>query len=125
VARDNPRQLLGMLRRNDVVRAYDMALTRRVTARHSAQQVRLGAYSGVDIEELLVAPGAPCAGKAVKAIPWPPDSILVTLRRGRDVIIPHGDTILQAGDMLVVAAEGEAREALQRLCRTPDKAGTK
>jgi len=121
VARDNPRQLLGMLRRNDIVRAYDMALTRRVTARHSDQQVRLGAYSGVNVEEFVVAANAVCAGKAVKAIPWPPDSILVTLRRGRDVIIPHGDTILQAGDVLVVAAEGGAGEALQRLCQPPQK----
>jgi CIC family chloride channel protein len=121
VARDNPRQLLGMLRRNDIVRAYDLALTRRVAARHSVQQVRLGAYSGVDIQELLVAPNAPCAGKAVKAIAWPPDSILVTLRRGRDVIIPHGDTILLPGDVLVVAAEGAAREALQCLCQAPTR----
>ena len=32
------------------------------------------------IEELLIAANAPCAGKAVKAIAWPPDSLLVTLR---------------------------------------------
>ena len=121
VARDNTRQLLGMLRRTDVVRAYDMALTRRVTARHSAHQVRLGTYSGVSVEELLITPEAPCVGKPVKAVIWPPDSILVTLRRGREVMIPHGETILRAGDVLVVAAEGDARAALVSICRPLNK----
>jgi Trk K+ transport system NAD-binding subunit len=33
------------------------------------------------------------------------------------MLIPHGDTLLKAGDVLVVVAEGEARAALQRLCQ--------
>jgi CIC family chloride channel protein len=118
VARDNPRHLLGMLRRNDIVRAYDLALTRRVARRSQAQQVRLGTYSGVEVSELRIEPGAPVVGQAVKAIHWPADSLLVTLRRGQEVTIPHGDTVLQAGDVLVVAIEGEAREAMEKLART-------
>ena len=123
VDRNDPQRLLGVLRRTDIVRAYDMALTRRAVNRHRAQQIRLGAYSGVNVEELHIEPGAPCAGKPVKALPWPHDSILVTLRRGRQVMIPHGDTVLQPGDVLVVAAEGEAREELRRLTRAPHKDG--
>ncbi|SRR5258707_8203672 len=121
VDRDNPRHLLGMLRRTDIVRAYDLALTRRVMTRHQAQQIRLGAYSGVNVEELQIETGSACAGKPVKAIAWHYDSILVTLRRGREVIIPHGDTVLKAGDVLVVAAEGDARGALRRLCQVAAK----
>jgi chloride channel protein, CIC family len=123
VARDNPRRLLGMLRRNDIVRAYDMGLTRRAMNRHRAHQVRLGAYSGVNVEEIRIEPNSACAGKPVKAIAWSQDSILVTLRRGRQVMIPHGDTVLQAGDVLVVAAEGDALDALGRICRAPEKNG--
>jgi CIC family chloride channel protein len=121
VDRDNPRRLLGILRRTDIVRAYDLALTRRVMTRHQAQQIRLGAYAGVNVEELRIEPGAACIGKPVKAITWPDDSILVTLRRGRQVIIPHGDTVLQAGDVLVVAAEGDARDEVRRICWAPKK----
>ena len=123
VDRGKPRQLLGMLRRTDIVRAYDLALTRRVMTRHRAQQIRLGTYSGVTVEELRIEAGSPCAGKPVKAIAWPSDSILVTLRRGRQVIIPHGDTVLEAGDVLVLAAEGEARDQVRRLCQAPEKHG--
>ena len=45
VSRDNPRRLVGILRRADVIRAYDIALTRRTAARHAAKQVRLDAFS--------------------------------------------------------------------------------
>ena len=123
VERDNPRHLLGMLRRTDIVRAYDLALTRRVMTRHRAQQIRLGTYTGVTVEELRIEPGSTCAGKPVKASPWPYDSILVTLRRGRQVMIPHGDTVLKEGDVLVAAAEGEALDQLRRICAAPGANG--
>jgi len=122
VARDNPRQLIGVLRRTDLVRAYDIALTRRATMRHRAQQVRLGAVGGVTVEEVVIEANAPCADKRVSEVRWPRDSVIATLRRGRRVIIPHGDTLLKPGDVLVIAAEGEAREAVRHLCTTAQAA---
>lgn len=117
VDRENPRKLLGILRRADVVRAYDVALTRRAAMRHKVQQVRLGAtVSGpVIIEEVQVEPEAPCVGKKVSEIAWPHESVIATLRRGRRTLIPHGDTTLQAGDVLAIVAEREARRALHRI----------
>jgi Trk K+ transport system NAD-binding subunit len=32
------------------------------------------------------------------------------------VIIPHGDTLLKPGDVLVIAAEGEARQLAREIC---------
>jgi len=71
------------------------------------------------VEELHIEPGSACDGKPVKALSWPHESILVTLRRGRQVMIPHGDTVLKASDVLVVAAEGDALETLRQMCRAP------
>jgi CIC family chloride channel protein len=122
VARDNPRQLIGVLRRTDLVRAYDIALTRRATMRHRAQQVRLGAVGGVTVEEVVIEANAPCADKRVSEVRWPRDSVIATLRRGQRVIIPHGDTLLNPGDVLVIAVEGEAREAVRHLCTTAQAA---
>ncbi len=121
VGRDTPRQLLGILRRTDVVRAYDLALTRRAAMRHQAQQVRLGAtVSGrVVIEEMQVEAGAPCIGKRVSEVPWPRECVIATLRRGRQVLIPHGDTMLRAGDVLAIVIEREAQTALGQLLHKP------
>ncbi len=116
VARNHPRHLLGVLRRTDLVRAYDIALTRRTTLRHSAQQVRLGSFSGAQVIELTIAPTAKCASQPVKAVTWPRDCVLASVRRGSQTLIPHGDTVLRAGDVLVAVVEGEARAEVQRLC---------
>jgi CIC family chloride channel protein len=116
VARDNPRQLVGMLRRTDMIQAYELALTRRASMRHRAHQVRLGAFIGMDVHEVVIREGAPCAGKRVSEVAWPRDCVLATLRRGRQVMIPRGDTVLKPGDVLVAVVEGPAREELRRLC---------
>jgi CIC family chloride channel protein len=118
VSRDNPRHLIGLLRRADLVRAYDAALTQRAAVRHQAYQVRLEAIteSQVSVEEVFIQPGSACDGRLVKDIAWPEDCIVTSLRRGREVMIPHGETRLQAGDWLVAVAEGSAKQRVQDLC---------
>ena len=79
--------------------------------------MRLGSFSEVAVEEIVIEANAPCSNKRVKDISWPRDSVIATLRRGRQALIPNGDTLLKAGDVLVVAAEGEAREAVRNLAQ--------
>jgi CIC family chloride channel protein len=122
VARDDHRQLLGVLRRTDLVRAYDLALTRRTTMRHTAQQVRLGVFSGAQIVEVTIEAAAPCANRRVSEVDWPRDCVLASVRRGRQMIIPHGETVLRAGDVLVAVVEGAAGEDLTRLSTSPPSA---
>jgi CIC family chloride channel protein len=119
VSRDDPRRMVGVLRRTDLVRAYDLALTRRATMRHRAHQVRLGATNqgGVSIDEIVIELNAPCAGRRVGEVTWPRDCIIASVRRGRIVRIPHGDTLLRPGDTLVAVSEGEeARHLIYYLC---------
>ena len=116
VARDNRHKLLGMLRRTDLVRAYDMALTRRTTLRYTAQQVRLGAFTGAEVIEVTIEPQATCADKRVSEVTWPQDCVLASVRRWPQILIPHGSTVLRAGDVLVAVVEGNAREELQQIC---------
>jgi CIC family chloride channel protein len=122
VERDNPRHLVGLLRRSDIIRAYDLALTRRAVLRNRAYQVRLGAMSdeGMSVTEVQIEPEAACAGKRISEIKWPHDCVIATLRRGHHFIIPHGDTVLHPGDVLVAVAEGEAREVIIRICKNKE-----
>ncbi len=122
VARDNPRQFLGVVRRSDIVRAYDAALARRAALRQQAQQAQLGARvtDDVRVEEITVKAGAACVGKRISEIAWPRECLIATLRRGRRVMFPHGDTTLQAGDVLVYVAESQAREQVRRICQTAE-----
>ncbi len=74
----------------------------------------------VNVSDVTVEKGAPCAGKKMGEIPWPHDSLIASLRRGSQVFIPHGETVIKPGDVLVVVVEGEARKEILRLCRQPD-----
>jgi len=116
IARDNPRHLLGVLRRADIVRAYDLALTRRAATRHRAHQVQVEALSGVSAVEIAIAPQAACVGRRISAVNWPKEAVIASIRRKRTVLIPHGETVLQAGDVLVLVIEGNAVDEIRRLC---------
>ncbi len=48
--------------------------------------------------------GNPWIGLAVRELQLPPDTLLVTVQRGAENVIPRGDTILEAGDTAVLAA---------------------
>ncbi len=118
VSREDPQHLLGLVRRADLVRAYSLALNRRAVMRHKAHQIRLDAttHPGVRVREVQIQSGAACENKRIREIAWPQDCILSTLRRGRRVFIPHGDTVLRAGDVLVAVVEGDAGSLLEQLC---------
>lgn len=119
VERINEKHMVGLLRRGDLVRAYDIALTNRAAMRHRAHQVRLGASSqgDVSIEEIEIEPNAPCAGKRLGDIKWPRESIIASVRRGRMVRIPHGDTVLRAGDVVVAVSGKEVTQDVRLLCQ--------
>ena len=55
------------------------------------------------------------ADAQVKDIRWPSTATLVSVRRGAAVLIPHGATIIEPGDVLTVFGAGEAREELAQL----------
>lgn len=124
VDRNYPRKLVGVLRRADVIHAYDVALTRRSTQRHQSQQIRLDAITPerVDVIDVVVESGAACAGKKMIEVPWPRECLIATVRRGKQVFIPHGETVIMSGDILVIVADGTAREQTINLCRRLENA---
>jgi Trk K+ transport system NAD-binding subunit len=48
----------------------------------------------------------------VSDIAWPEDATLVSIRRGSAVLIPRGDTAIEAGDTLTLFGTGQSREEL-------------
>lgn len=119
VAREDKRKLLGVLRRADVIHAYNLALTRRTEKRHLEGSVRLDAITPdhVDVTDVVVNAESQIVGKKMKEISFPKDCVIASIRRGSKVIIPRGETVVRAGDMLVIVAQGKAREEAIKLCR--------
>ncbi len=54
-------------------------------------------------------------GKTINDLGLPRESILAAVQRGPEMIVPHGDTILQPGDLLVIGARPRAGDRLLKV----------
>jgi CIC family chloride channel protein len=110
-------RVVGVFRRADVVRAYDRGIERTVSERLARDAGRLRDVTGLEAVRLVVAEGSAVDGATVRDVRWPERTILTGIQRGREAIVPAGDTSMHADD-LVVALTGDA-DALRDLLRLP------
>jgi trk system potassium uptake protein TrkA len=55
---------------------------------------------------------SPVAGRQIKEIQLPPNSVLVSIVRGENIIVPKGDTVLDKGDDIIALTTIENEKAL-------------
>jgi Trk K+ transport system NAD-binding subunit len=96
-----------MIRRQDIVRAYNHAIVKRAQHQHQAETLRLGKLDGAGFTHISIPLGAPSAGRRVSEVDLPDDCLIVSVRRGRKLHIAHGNTQLQPGDLATVFASDE------------------
>ena len=112
VADDDPQRLVGMFRRESVVRAYHHALGLATGRELYRDRVKVRTQPGAGFFESMIRRGTPIVGWQVKDVNWPSGAILVSIRRGSSVLIPHGETVIEVGDTITVFGTGESREDL-------------
>ena len=115
VADDDHSRLVGLVRRSDVVKAYQRAVTRSMGVQQRRETRRLRDLAGARFTEFVVDPDASAAGCAVRDVAWPKRTILTSIRRGGELIMPHGDTVLRPGDVVVALTGQDAAGALRSL----------
>jgi chloride channel protein, CIC family len=115
------RRVLGMIRRADVVTAYQRGINRSTGVQQRQATGRLRDLTGVRFVELVIEEDAAIAGCLVRDVTWPERTVLTSIRRGGEVIVPKGTTVLEAGDELV-ALTGHADE-VRRLLSAAGAAG--
>lgn len=123
VSRENPHQLVGMVRRNDIVRAYEVGVTRNEEERSRANQAQIKEISGLETIEMRIERGSVCDGRSLSAVAWPRDCIVVSVRRGRKSLIPHGDLTLQSQDEMLILSRLEAVDEIRNLCTHDGEVG--
>ena len=96
---------------------YDMLLARLLKKGKASP-----APSG---EKLLlespVSVGAPACGKAIQELAWPGRSLVVSIKRHGEELLPHGGTVLEAGDVVVLLCDQQelpqVHAALEHQCK--------
>jgi CIC family chloride channel protein len=119
VAEDDPTSLVGLFRRETAVKAYHHALTEVTEAELLRKRQRLWARPDAEFFEFHIPGGSAADGHQLKDVHWPAGCTLVAIRRGRAVLVPEGNTVLQDGDIVTAfGASGLRREVLDRLHAT-------
>ena len=118
VSRDEPRRVVGTIRRSDIVKAYNVALARRRQDKSEPDVEKLPVQSNqqmcfMDIE---ITPESPAAQQTLAAVApkLPYECVVVSVRRQGAMLVPHGNTILQPDDVLSVFVRRADEEQLRR-----------
>ncbi len=107
-------QPVGMVRRRDIIGAYQRA--RRQRPGLAARMEQMGeSLAGARVFEAVVLDGSPAANREVRSLSLPQGALLVGVRREGRTLIPRGDTVLAPRDRVVAIAEREQVAALRRL----------
>lgn len=119
VSRDDPVHLLGLIRRADIIRAYNLGITRRAET-----QKQTSKFKEIDLEQanfvtFEIAEEAGVVGKYLKdfASCLPDQCVIVSIQRSGNVLFPRGKTVFRAGDRVTAYIRNEdvafLRECLQ------------
>lgn len=67
-----------------------------------------------ELVEVPVAEGAPSVGRQIVNLGLPEGSLIVLVERGKEIVVPNGNTVIEAGDVLLMLADQPALEEIRR-----------
>jgi len=102
VSRADPKQLVGMLRWSDTVRSYSQVLLD-----HEYEP-------GTTLIRCDIHTGDPVVGRTLRDLALPQDYVVHYIQRGKHLLVPRGNTTVEAGDCLVILASGATDEDVSR-----------
>ncbi|MDZ4765540.1 MAG: chloride channel protein [Chloroflexota bacterium] len=108
VVRRGTREVVGLIGRHGVVRAYNVASAHKLRDQHIAEQIRLNMLTGGHIAEYVVELNSAVFERKICEVVWPSESAVVAIRRHGRLIVPHGNTDIQAGDVVIIISDDTA-----------------
>ena len=69
--------------------------------------------------EVTLPETSPCRGKAIRELAFPSDTVIVSVIRGGKLVIPRGDTTLEAGDEILAVSTVKAEKPLKDILVGP------
>jgi CIC family chloride channel protein len=115
VDRQNPKRLLGAIRRHDIVRAYKVGIGRKLEMQARTERLRLGRLTGTEIIDVVVPPQSRAARRDVNELDLPEGCVLISIMRDNRVLIPHGNTRLMPGDRLTALVKQDCASEFRKV----------
>lgn len=115
VKRDDEKKLVGIVRRKDIIQAYNTAIIQRARHQSRSERQQLGKIIDSEFIELEIPPQGVVIGKRVSEIQLPEDCLIVSIQRGRKFYIAHGYSTLEAGDQLTVISTEKSAAGVREI----------
>lgn len=102
VGRQNRRQLLGLISRSDILRAYDVGIVRKQRGQmlDDSMSLRCEQYNG--FTEFRLKENQYAVGKKLQELALPESVNVVSVERSGVLKVPHGSTCFTSGDIITV-----------------------
>ncbi len=113
-SREDRDQLVGLINREVIIRAYNVGLLRRADTQHRAKRMQLQNVDGTEFVDVKLTGGDRAVGKTIQEMSatLPHECVLVSIRRDGRILIPHGNTILMDGDNITAFISVADKEPL-------------
>jgi CIC family chloride channel protein len=119
VAREDSSRYLGMIRRVDILRAYNVGLTRKSIEMHRESFFKLRDVEEQKLVEIEVKPGTPMVGKTLSEFPHSSHCLAIAIVRGGHTLIPNGQTRILAGDQITAYVDADQQDMIVRYFQNP------
>ena len=96
------KQLLGLISRSDIVRAYDMGIVRKQRGQLLGDKSVLRKQKKNDFVEFRLRPGDQGTGRPLRELALPRQVNVVSVERRGELLIPRGDTVFEPGDIITL-----------------------
>jgi len=109
------RRLIGLIRRNDIVRAYNLAIINRSHHQYKSEILKLGKLDDATFLHLVIPEDGVVVGMRVNQIKLPEECLVVSVQRGNKQYVVHGNTVIQPGDRVTVFTKQDFSPAVSEI----------
>ncbi len=117
VDRANPLSVIGVLRRNDIVHSLSQELIDTQKSVHHMERLKMETIVRAELTEFYISQEDAACGRQISEVALPEDCVIVSIQRGKKIVVPRGFTRLMAGDRVIALvgkdALGRMKAALQ------------
>ncbi|HSG67122.1 MAG TPA: chloride channel protein [Bacteroidales bacterium] len=114
ISRNNSKQLVGVISRSNIVRAYNVGLMRKQKDELAQDRSALRKVTGLEFTEIKVESNCSGTGKRLADISLPQNTNLVSILRYGTVIVPDGNTKILPGDVITVLCLSDQIESVKK-----------
>jgi CIC family chloride channel protein len=121
VDRRNPRRVLGVLRRVNIVHSLSSALADKQKIIHHMDRLGMESVVRAELTELYISGEDFACSKRLKEICLPDECVIVSIQRGKQIVVPRGFTQILPGDRVIALVGAGTLEVLIQALRVGDK----